>query len=70
MNALKIKKKSDASHQHPAAEPLKEIVGAEEMVRLNLQVPESLRRNLKARAASEGKSIQDIVTGLLVEYLN
>jgi hypothetical protein len=33
-------------------------------------VPESLRRGLKARAASEGKSMQGLVVELITRYLS
>jgi hypothetical protein len=32
-------------------------------------VPESVRRELKAKAAREGKSMQDAVLGLIIKYI-
>lgn len=68
--ALKIKKKTDFSYQHPEIDTLKEAVTVEDRVRLNLQISADLRRAVKARAASEGRSVQDVVIVLLNEYLN
>lgn len=67
---LKVKKKTDLSYQHPEIETLKEVVSTEDRVRLNLQIPANLRRAVKARAASEGRSVQDLVIALLDDYLH
>lgn len=74
MSALKIKKKEAGGKvAHPHLETLIEDAvsdgGKEELVRINFQVPRSLRTKLKIRAAAEGRSIQDIGIDLLKEYL-
>lgn len=70
MATLKIKKRDESAHQHPQSEAVRAVAASEELVRVNFQVAESLRRRLKARAAQEGRTVQEIVTGLIEEYLS
>lgn len=42
----------------------------EEIVRYTLLMPESLRRQAKARAASEGRSLADVIRSLLRRWLS
>lgn len=70
MATLKIKKRDESARQHPQSEAVRAVVASEELVRVNFQVAEPLRRRLKARAAQEGRTVQEIVTGLIEEYLS
>ena len=47
-----------------------EEVAKEETTRLNAVVPVSLHKAIKVRAASEGRSITDILIDSLNEYLS
>lgn len=39
--------------------------GQQDMVRLNVEIPKTLRARVKARCALEGREIKDVVTELL-----
>jgi hypothetical protein len=65
---LKVKK--PGTTQHPQAEKVRATVTQETTVRLNVDVPKSRRKALKARAAEEDRTIGDIVNELIDRYLS
>lgn len=67
---LQIKKREDAGYRPPQADTLTAIATQEEKVRLNVEIPKSTRQALKAKAAMEGLTIQQIIGRLVDEYLS
>ena len=45
-------------------------VGKEETIRFNALVPASLHKRVKIKVTQEGKSMTEVVIGLLEQYLN
>lgn len=60
----------DKTHQHPAAGDLQKQLSAEPTKRLNCDLPKSLHRQFKAKSGEEGRSMSQIVTELVTEYLS
>ena len=56
--------------EHSAKEAALEEVAKEEMVRLNFNVPVSLRQRLKLQAVKEAREMSEIMTELLEAYLD
>lgn len=56
--------------ENSAKEAALEEVAKEEMVRLNLNVPTSLRQRLKLQAVKEERDMSEIMTELLEGYLD
>jgi predicted HicB family RNase H-like nuclease len=47
-----------------------EAAAQEETKRLNLEIPASLHKTMKKRAAEEGRSVKDMVLQAINEYLS
>lgn len=47
-----------------------EAAAQEETKRLNLEIPASLHKTMKKRAADEGRSVKDMVLQAVNEYLS
>ena len=62
---LKVKK-GGQQHRHPDTERLRD----QPMKRLTVNIPETVHRQLKQHAASEGKQMSEIVLDLVSEYLD
>ena len=60
--------KTRRSHNSATAKA-KEIAATEETVRLNLEVPKSLRDAIKIQAVTEGLSMKEFGTKVFTEYL-
>lgn len=63
-------KKRDADYQPPQTATLTDILTGEDRVRLNVEITKSKRQALKAKAAMEGRTVQQIINRLLDDYLN
>ncbi len=68
---LHIKKREPGGYHHPQAAQLTAELAKEEgdKVRLNVEISKPMRQALKARAATEGRTIADIVNELIRAYL-
>ena len=60
--------KKRTTHSDAASEA-REAAEQEESVRLNLEVPRSLRAAIQKRAIDEGLTMKDLATKILREYL-
>jgi hypothetical protein len=65
---LQIKKR-EAAYRPPQVGELTELVTREGRVRLNVEMTKSKRQALKARAATEGITVHDIINRLVDDYL-
>lgn len=68
MSGLKGAVKKQA-HKHPATDTVKAAVSDEEKVRLVVDMPASLKRQLKMKAAADETTIHQIVNTLIRDYL-
>ncbi len=66
---LKVKKRADKTHTHPATKAVQDKVKKENLVRLNVQLSKEKRQALKVKAAEEGKTIHQVVNRLVDGYL-
>lgn len=41
----------------------------DKIVRINVEVPETLRNNFKGKAATEGKTVKEAIQKLMEEYI-
>ena len=63
LKAKTTRRNSDSKEQAIAE------VGKEETIRFNALVPVSLHRQVKVKVAQEGKSMTEVVIGLLEHYV-
>ena len=68
MTSTMLKAKPNTRRRKDKEEVLEDLT-KEEMMRLNVQIPQSLHRRVKMMAAQKGESMTNIVTSLLEEYL-
>jgi predicted HicB family RNase H-like nuclease len=54
--------------ERPEPKPVP-AAAADPMVHLTIRVPESLRARARAKAATERRSVQDVITELLTGYV-
>lgn len=66
---LKIKRKEDKAHAHPATQKVHDTAKQEELVRLNVQLGTSKRQALKIKAAAENRTIHQVINEMIDKYL-
>ncbi|MEJ1296738.1 MAG: plasmid partition protein ParG [Candidatus Sedimenticola sp. (ex Thyasira tokunagai)] len=67
--SLKVKK-SGVGHQHPASDKVAAVLTKEETKRLNVNVPKSFYRKVKAYAVANDTNITDMVVAALYGYMS
>ena len=66
---LKIKRRENTQHVHPATAKVHATVEKDNLVRLNVQLDKKKRQALKTKAAADGTTIHDVINQMVDRYL-